>query len=183
MTQTQIENTRKELVEILTYRFDIPKEKAEELAKMLDTETIYTTIEDRQGGEFGFRSQTELEWAITALEWADSDGFYDIENVEDTIAFLEKQYSGGNLIPYIDDLWEITIVKDNDEKEYYVDIYDHTNGRPLYEIGGLKLSEAKKVFEHLQSTYRDSYREISSSLYECGEEENIVIETKWLQWF
>lgn len=179
MTAKEIIETRKALVDILEYRFDIPHETAVELSTLLDTETIYTTIEDRQRTDFGFRSQTELEWAITALEWSDSDGFYDNESVDDTIKFLRELYSDGNLIPYIDDLWEITIVKDNDEKEYYVDIYDHTNGLVLYEIGGLKLSEAKKVFDNLQQTYRDSKREISSSLYECGDETNTVIETKW----
>lgn len=181
MTAKEIIETRKELVELLEYRFSIPHETAVELSNLLDTETIYTTIEDRQNTDFGFRSQTELEWAITALEWSDSDGFFDNESVDDTIKFLRKLYSDGNLIPYIDDLWEITIVQDDgDEKEYYVDIYDHTNGRPLYEIGGLKLSEAKKVFDNLQSTYRDGEeREISSSLYECGDETNTVIETKW----
>ena len=178
MTQTQIEETRKVLVEILTYRFDIPKAKAEELAKMLDTETIYTTIEDRQHTDFGFRSQTELEWAITALEWADSDTFYDNEDVETTISFLEKVYSKGNLIPYIDDLWEITIVKK--DVEFYVDIYDHTNGYPLYEIDGLTYAEAKKVYDHIYTTHRESGREICCTLYQCGEEENIVIEVKWL---
>lgn len=72
----------------------------------LDKKTIYRTIEDRQGGDFGLRTQTEIQWAITAIEWSD----YWAEMNADEKFFLDV-FKKGKLIPFIDEHWDITIKK------------------------------------------------------------------------
>ena len=94
------------------YQFD--KETANQIISQLDTKKVYETIDDRQGGEFGFRCQTELEWALTALSWMDSDGWFYGNEVEENKKFFLEVFKTGTIIDYIDETWDITIK----EKKY-----------------------------------------------------------------
>lgn len=97
------------------YQFD--KETANQIISQLDTKKVYETIDDRQGGEFGFRCQTELEWALTALEWMDSDGWFYGKEVEENKKFFLEVFKTGTIIDYIDETWDITIK----EKRYVIE--------------------------------------------------------------
>lgn len=97
------------------YHFD--KETANQIISQLDTKKVYETIKDRQGGEFGFRCQTELEWALTALEWMDSDGWFYGNEVEENKKFFLEVFKTGEIIDYIDETWDITI----EEKRYVIE--------------------------------------------------------------
>lgn len=97
------------------YQFD--KETANQIISQLDTKKVYETIEDRQGGEFGFRCQTELEWALTALEWMDSDGWFYGNEVKENKKFFLEVFKTGTIIDYIDETWDITIK----EKHYVIE--------------------------------------------------------------
>lgn len=64
------------------------------------------------------------------------------------------------------------------KKEYYVDIYDDKNGLVLFEIDNLTLKQAEKVFDRIDMINFKGEM-ISCTLYECREEENIVLKIKW----
>ena len=64
------------------------------------------------------------------------------------------------------------------KKEYYVDIYDDRNGLVLFEIDNLTLKQAEKVFDRMNMVGFEGEM-ISCTLYECREEENIVLKVKW----
>ena len=97
------------------YQFD--KETANRIISQLDTKKVYETIDDRQGGNFGFRCQTELEWALTALEWIDSDDWFYENEVEENKEFFLETFKTGKIINYIDGTWDITI----EEKCYIIE--------------------------------------------------------------
>lgn len=89
----------------LTYK------QAAGIADGLDDTELYECTEDRQGGCFGLeRIQTELEWALTALEWSESGelGVDDL-NAEETLKFFENTFSHNKMIPFIDEFWDVTI--------------------------------------------------------------------------
>jgi len=70
---------------------------------------LYVCIRDYQGGSFGmYRAFTIEEWRENALEWCDSD---DNEELYNTLKTLPQKY----VIDYINDIWQIEIVKVKDE--------------------------------------------------------------------
>lgn len=72
----------------------------------------YIVIEDRQGGEFGmYRDYTLEQWKEQAIEWAETDDWDDAQNLFDGMT------SANEIIAFIDDMWEITIVELNNSKE------------------------------------------------------------------
>lgn len=97
--------------------YGLTKNEAIKIADGLDDTKLYECTEDRQGGNFGVeRIQTELEWALTALEWNMSDelGIDDLQRKE-TKEWLERNFTHNMLIPFIDMFWDITIVEYNPE--------------------------------------------------------------------
>ena len=59
-----------------------------------------------------------------------------------------------------------------------MDIYDNKNGLVLFEIDNLTLKPAEKVFDRMDMINFKGEM-ISCTLYECREEENIVLKIKW----
>lgn len=102
---------------LLTEDFKLDKETANQIISQLDTKKVYETIEDRQGGEFGFRCQTELEWALTALYWMYTDDWFSDNSEEENKEFFLEVFKTGKIIDYIDDTWDITI----EEKRYEIE--------------------------------------------------------------
>ena len=97
-------------VERLVEDYGLTQEQAIEIANGLDNTKLYECTEDRQGGEFGIgRIQTELEWGLTALEWSVGGGLEEEGNQEETLANFKAIFKHNYLIPFIDDLWEVTI--------------------------------------------------------------------------
>lgn len=92
--------------------YGLTKNEAIKIADGLDDTKLYECIEDRQGGCFGVeRIQTELEWALTALEWSESGGELCVDDLdtEETLKFFRDTFSHNNLIPFIDEFWDVTI--------------------------------------------------------------------------
>ena len=80
--------------------------QATKIANYLDFTTLYECVADYQNGDFGIgRIQTEPEWFITALEWNDSG--YEDNNYETLFEYAKDH----QLIDFIQDFWEIKIVK------------------------------------------------------------------------
>lgn len=104
-----MKKVKDQIREIFMEDYQLDKDTANQIISQLDTKIIYETTKDRQGGTFGFRCQTELEWALTALEWSNSEGLFDENTIESNKYFFLEVYKSGKLIPYIDDLWDITI--------------------------------------------------------------------------
>lgn len=81
----------------------------------------YINIKDRQGGEWALGVVDTLKgWREYAIGWADSDGSYGL-------ASALKRYSIKNheLIDYINDYWEITIVEFDENNEEHVELADN----------------------------------------------------------
>lgn len=80
--------------------------QATKIANCLDFTTLYLCTIDYQNGDFGVgRKQTEPEWFITALEW--NNGCYE----DDDYAMFLQYAQDHKLIDFIQDFWEIKIVK------------------------------------------------------------------------
>ena len=89
-------------------------------------------IEDRQGGEFGmYRLLTAEEWLDQAIEWSESDGYFDDEDSE-----TEEEYRAHweaiiasnpqEFIDYLEDLWELTMVEQGvDGNDYYAEFTEY----------------------------------------------------------
>lgn len=106
-----MKNYKKEgILGILNY-YDIPQDFSNKLIKSLDDTTLYTGVEDRQGGEFGLHTETKLGWLHIALSWLFTDDTLEELTTEEIMDFLEDAFSPKNIIDYIDDFWEITIVE------------------------------------------------------------------------
>ena len=106
-----MDNYNKEgILSILSY-YNIPQEFTIRLIERLDDTTLYTGIEDRQGGQFGLHTETKLGWLHIALSWLYTDETLEELTAEEIMEFLETAFTAENIIPYIDDFWEITIVE------------------------------------------------------------------------
>ena len=112
-----MKKVKDQIRQIFVEDYQLDKETANQIISQLDTKKVYETIKDRQGGNFGFRCQTELEWALTALEWIDSDGWFADNNEEENKKFFLEVFKTGKIIDYIDETWDITI----EEKRYVIE--------------------------------------------------------------
>lgn len=90
-------------------------------------ERQWYVIEDRQGSDFGmYRLYTAEEWLDQAIDWLDSDGYFDDtgeteeeyrEYWENIIARDPQQF-----IDFVDDMWELTMVEQGvDGNDFYTD--------------------------------------------------------------
>ena len=78
---------------------------------MKTNKDLYVCIKDYQSGSFGmYRAYTIEEWREQALEWCDSD---DNEELYNTLKTLPSKY----VIDYINDIWQIEIVKINEKQK------------------------------------------------------------------
>lgn len=109
-----MKKVKDQIRKLLTETFQLNKETANQIISQLDTKKVYETIDDRQGGEFGFRCQTELEWALTALSWMYTDDWFADNSGEENAEFFLEAFKTGKIIDYIDETWDITIK----EKKY-----------------------------------------------------------------
>ena len=112
-----MKKVKDQIRKLLTETFQLNKETANQIISQLDTKKVYETIEDRQGGEFGFRCQTELEWALTALSWMYTDDWFADNSGEENKKFFLEVFKTGTIIDYIDETWDITI----EEKRYVLE--------------------------------------------------------------
>ena len=72
---------------------------------------LYMCVSDFQGGTFGmYRAETIEEWRQTALGWCDSD---DNNELYKQIKKLPEKY----VIDYINDIWQIEIVKITEDQK------------------------------------------------------------------
>lgn len=77
----------------------------------------YKCVEDRQNGDWCVGlSLTAPEWLDKMVDWMENDNIWDNDEERDTtIKFWEKKIAEGreeNLIAYIDEVWDITLVKE-----------------------------------------------------------------------
>lgn len=112
----EVKNLNKEqFIETLVKDYDFPQETAEKLASQLDDKQIYVGIEDHQGGNFGVgRQENELDWVITALEWSYDDDEIFAEYTDEDFLNVFKH---GELIDWIQEMWDITIVPKEEVSE------------------------------------------------------------------
>lgn len=73
--------------------------------KWYKMKTKYECIEDRQGGDFAVGVIANAnEWRNIARSWADNDNWSNAKT-------LLKNATEQEIINFIDDMWEITLVK------------------------------------------------------------------------
>lgn len=91
----------------------------EKMVKFKNKGQLYINIDDYQNSNFAIgRIGTLKQWREQAIEWFDN-GYY-----EDMIKLLENYtIKNDELINYINNLWEINIVK-YDDKIHYQSEYD-----------------------------------------------------------
>ena len=92
--------------------YGLTKKQAIEIANGLDNTKLYECTEDRQGGCFGVeRVQTELEWALTALEWNNCGNELALEEMEqeEVVNWFKEVFKHDYIVPFIDEFWDITI--------------------------------------------------------------------------
>lgn len=100
----------------------------------------YIVIEDRQGGEFGmYRDYTLEQWKEQAIDWADMDDWDDAQNLFDGIT------KASEIIAFIDDTWEITLVELNNSEE----VTDYLKSLKTY--GGEVGEWAEKLLKQLRN--------------------------------
>lgn len=102
--------TKEEFIDELVNVWEFPKDIAKQAAKQLNDKKIYVGTNDFQGGIFGVgRFQNELEWALTALEWEDSDYWFDDMKDDEIYKFWLNIFKSKFLIDWIQETWEIEI--------------------------------------------------------------------------
>ena len=91
--------------------YGLIEEQAKEIANGLDNTKLYVCVKDRQGSDFGVgRIKTELQWALTALEWSVGDeSSWEDEELEEMFDWIKSVYAHDYIIPYISKTWEIII--------------------------------------------------------------------------
>lgn len=146
----EVEHLNKEqFIETLVKDYGFPQEVAEKISNQLDDKQIYVGTEDHQGGRFGVgREETELDWAITALEWGDSDEMYADEDED----FFLEVFKSGELIDWIQEIWDITIVPKEEVSEedwgYINSIHKSYYGESC---------KTKKAKKSLKESYNEEY--------------------------
>lgn len=108
------------------YFYDFTEEQLQEkikyMEKMVELKNkgqLYINIDDYQNSDFAIgRIGTLKQWREQAIEWLDSG------NNEEMIKLLENHtIKDDELVNYINNLWEINIVK-YDDKVHYQSEYD-----------------------------------------------------------
>lgn len=110
-------HTEKEYKKLFTMYESLTR-KQRVMFKNLEHDTRkFEVTEDRQYGSFGmYRVYTIQEWIDTALEWLDSDGYFE----EDQI-FVNYLLKGGiRAIKAIDEFWDITLERVTKQKRYLI---------------------------------------------------------------
>lgn len=102
--------TKEEFINELVRNWNFPLDLARKIAKQLNDKKIYVGTNDFQGGTFGVgRFQNELEWAITTLEWTDSNYWFEDMSENEVNDFWLSVFKSKVLIDWIQDTWEIEI--------------------------------------------------------------------------
>lgn len=145
----EVKNLNKEqFIETLVKDYDFPQETAEKLASQLDDKQIYVGIEDHQGGNFGVgRQENELDWVITALEWSYDDDEIFAEYTDEDFLNVFKH---GELIDWIQEMWDITIVPkeevSEEDWEYINDLNRSWYGESLNESPESSQTNSNKAY-------------------------------------
>lgn len=74
-------------------------------------------VEDYQGGSWGMYVQSISDWRKSAMQWCDSDENWELYN-----ALKYYKIKNKDLIPYIEDVWDIKLVPTS--KEMYLKYKD-----------------------------------------------------------
>ena len=80
----------------------------------------YRGVRDYQGGSWGMYVQSISDWRKSAMDWCDSDENWGLYN-----ALKYYKIKNKDLIPYIEDYWDIKLVPTSKELYLkYKDKYD-----------------------------------------------------------